>query len=62
MIVGILQESCCLWTHHGIDGKERAKEHDIVRVYLWINKFQLVVWVILVEDIVGIVVFVKESQ
>ena len=62
MILGVLQETGHLRTNHRIQGEERTEEHDVARIDFGSSKLQLVVGMVLVEDVVGIVVLVEESQ
>ena len=62
MLLGILQKACHLWTNHWVEGEEGAEEHDVVRLDVGSGKLQLIVRMILVEDVVGIVVVIEESQ
>ena len=62
MILGVLQETGHLRTNHRIQGEERTEEHDVARIDFRSGKFQLVVGMVLVEDVVGIVVLVEERQ
>lgn len=62
VLLGILQEAFHLRTYHGIDSKIGTEEYHIVLVNLGIDKFQLVVGMVLVEDIVSIVVLVEKRQ
>lgn len=62
MGTGIVEEPYNLWTDDGVDGVEGAKDDDVVRMDVRIDKVELVVGMILIEDVLGIVVFIEESQ
>ena len=61
-LVGILQKLQSLWSEHRIYNEIRAKHHNVVAVYLRQYKFEIILVVILVKRIVGIVIFIEESQ
>ena len=62
VLLRILQEAGNLRTDHRIQSEERTEEHDVARIDFRCGKLQLVVRMIFIEDVVGIVVLVEESQ
>ena len=62
VVAGILQETLHLLTNHRIDGIVGAEHHNVVRLYLRKNEVQTVVGMILIEDVLRIVLFIKKRQ
>jgi len=62
VVSGIVEQSDDLRTNHGIDGKKRSEDHDVIGMDVGIDKIELVVRMIFVEDIVCVVVVVEKGE
>ena len=58
----IVEQAYNLRTYHGVDGIERAEKYDVIGLDIRIDKVELVVRMILVENVFGIVVIIEEGQ
>ena len=60
MIASVIQQTHHLWANNGIDGEVRAKQYDVVCLYVGIYEIQLVVWMVFIKKVFRIVVLVEE--
>ena len=51
-----------MWPDYRIYSKERPYDNNVISLNIRINHIKLVVWMILIKNITGIVIRVKESQ
>ena len=59
---GVLQQSHDLRSDDGVDGIERAEQHDVVGLDVGVNKVELVVGMVLIEDVFGVVALIEKRQ
>ena len=62
MIARIVQQSDDLRTNDGVNGKERAKDDNIVGLDVRVYEVKLIVRVIFIENVLCVVVVVKEGE
>ena len=60
--MGIVQKALHLPADNRVQSIIRAKQHDVIRLDVRIDKIETVVRMILIKDIVGIITLVQESQ
>lgn len=47
--------------YHRVDRIIRTEEHYVVGLYVGEGKFELVVWMVFVENVLGIILLIEES-
>ena len=62
VVARIVEQSDDLRTDDRVDGKERAEDDDVVGLDVGIDKVELVVRVVFIEDVLRVVVVVEESE
>ena len=61
-VLGIVEEGRHLRTNHGVHGVIRAEHHDVIGLDIGIDKLQLVMRMIFIEDVFRIVILIEERQ
>ena len=62
MIARVVQQSDDLRTNDGVDGKERAEDDNVVGLDVGIDKVELIMRMIFIENVLRIVVVIEEGE